>query len=62
MANPKHRKSKCRQGTRRAHLALEKSTIVNCPNCGETMLLHRVCPNCGHYKGQEVVKMEEEES
>ena len=31
---------------------------VTCPKCGELVLNHRVCKSCGYYKGQEVVKVE----
>ncbi|MEW9033943.1 MAG: 50S ribosomal protein L32, partial [Planifilum fimeticola] len=27
-----------------------------CPQCGEWKLAHRVCKECGHYKGEEVVE------
>jgi large subunit ribosomal protein L32 len=29
--------------------------MVACPNCGEMKLAHRVCKECGTYKGKEVV-------
>ncbi len=29
--------------------------LVVCSNCGKPRLPHRVCPNCGYYKGREVV-------
>lgn len=61
MAVPKKAKSKSRRGMRRAHQAISSATTINCPNCGEKTLLHRICPNCGFYKGKEVVNMEEEE-
>ncbi|RJO63277.1 MAG: 50S ribosomal protein L32 [Myxococcales bacterium] len=60
MAVPKKHLSKARRDQRRAHHAIDAKTIVNCPNCGESMLLHRVCPSCGYYKGKEVVKQKEE--
>ncbi len=40
---------------RRAQWKLRGPKLVNCPNCGEPRLPHRVCPNCGHYKGRQVV-------
>ena len=32
--------------------------IVECPQCHEMKLAHRVCKNCGFYKGKEVVASE----
>ena len=29
-----------------------------CPNCHEAKMPHRVCPQCGYYKGREVVEVE----
>jgi large subunit ribosomal protein L32 len=39
---------------------LEARNLVACSNCGEMRLPHTVCPNCGHYKGREVVAQETE--
>ncbi len=60
MAVPKKAKSKSRRDMRRSHQALTKSTTINCPNCGEAKLPHRVCQSCGHYKGREIIQMEED--
>ena len=40
---------------RRSHLALNVPGMITCPNCGELTLAHRVCSNCGFYKGKQVV-------
>ena len=61
MAVPKRRTSKSRQGTRRAHHHLTAKGVQYCPRCNEPVMPHRVCPNCGHYQGREVVKMDEQE-
>ena len=37
------------------HIFLEKPTLVFCPKCGKPVLPHTVCPNCGYYKGVEVI-------
>ncbi|MGI6458450.1 MAG: 50S ribosomal protein L32 [bacterium] len=54
MAHPKHRKSKSKTRMKRAHHALSPRSLVECPNCRSSKLPHRVCPNCGFYKGQTV--------
>lgn len=59
MALPKQRTSSARRDRRRAHDALKAKQLVQCTNCGEMRLAHRVCPNCGHYKGREVVVTED---
>ena len=59
MANPKRRHSKSRRGKRRAHDSLTPPNLSKCSNCGSAVLPHRVCPNCGYYKGRQVIEVEE---
>ena len=55
MAVPKRRTSKTRKRKRRTHLNLSAPGMVECKSCGEMKLSHRVCKECGSYKGEEVV-------
>ncbi|OYT73583.1 MAG: 50S ribosomal protein L32 [Chloracidobacterium sp. CP2_5A] len=55
MPNPKRRHSSSRRGKRRAHDALPAPTIVRCQNCGAPRLPHRVCGECGYYRGRQVM-------
>ncbi|HJW91105.1 MAG TPA: 50S ribosomal protein L32 [Anaerolineales bacterium] len=57
---PKRKHSQGRRDRRRAHDALETRNLVACSNCGEKRLSHRVCPNCGHYQGREIIEIEKE--
>ncbi len=57
---PKRKLSKGRRDRRRAHDALQVTQLVQCSNCGEMRLPHTVCPNCGYYKGREVIEVEKE--
>ena len=57
---PKRKISKGRRDRRRAHDALKARNVVQCSNCGEMRLPHRVCPNCGYYRGREVVSVDKE--
>ena len=57
MPNPKRRHSAARTGKRRAHDALRKVGVSQCPQCQEQKLPHRACPFCGHYKGREVIEV-----
>ena len=54
-AVPKRRISKSRRGRRRAHQALSAIHLVGCPECGELRRPHRMCPNCGTYKGRKIL-------
>jgi len=58
MAVPKRKTSKWRRDQRRAQsffARLKVPSLSECPNCGERILPHRVCPYCGHYKGKEII-------
>lgn len=55
MAHPKHRISKQRRDKRRTHKKAVAPTVSNCSNCGSAVLYHRVCPECGFYRGKLVI-------
>ena len=60
MAVPKRKTTRSRRDMRRAHHdKVTAPNVIPCPNCGDMMLPHRVCPACGHYKGRRIVKKEE---
>ena len=52
---PKRHKTYSKVRMHRAHLKLKKPGLVKCPNCGNLILPHRVCPYCGYYKGKMVI-------
>ena len=58
MAVPKKKTSQSRRDQRRAHHALKGPKLVACPNCGDPHVPHRVCPECGYYKGRTAVTVE----
>ncbi len=49
MGNPKRRHSHGRGAMRRAHDFLKAPGTAKCKRCGNTILPHRVCGNCGYY-------------
>ena len=59
MAVPKRKTSKARRDKRRSNVwKLDAPAFSKCTQCGALKLPHRVCKNCGYYKGQQVVKVE----
>ena len=59
MAVPKRKHSKARRDKRRSNVwKIQAPALMNCPQCGEFKLPHRVCKACGYYKGREVIKIE----
>ena len=60
MATPKGKISKARKHSRQANWKLSLPTITECPQCHQMKLSHRVCKQCGYYKGVQVVVKNEE--
>jgi large subunit ribosomal protein L32 len=59
MAVPKRKVSRARRDKRRSNVwKIAAPTLVKCPQCGELTEPHKVCDNCGYYKGSEVIKKE----
>lgn len=57
MAVPKRRLSRSNSRSRRSQWKTTVPTLATCQNraCGELIPPHAVCPNCGQYKGRQVV-------
>lgn len=56
MAVPKRKTSKAKTASRKANWKVEAPTLVECPRCHEQKKPHRVCPECGYYKGIQVIE------
>ena len=60
MAVPKRKVSKARRDSRRSAVwKLEAPALSRCTHCGELTSPHKVCKNCGYYKGREVISKED---
>ena len=55
MGLPARHHSKSRRNKGRSHMALKTNELSKCPKCGFRILPHRICFNCGFYKGREVI-------
>jgi large subunit ribosomal protein L32 len=55
VAVPFRKTSKTKKRLRRTHFKLQVPGMVACPNCGELKISHRICKECGQYKGKEVI-------
>jgi large subunit ribosomal protein L32 len=57
MAVPRFKTSKARTSRRQTiNMKLTAPSLVECGNCGNQVLLHRVCPKCGFYRGRQVIQ------
>lgn len=54
------RHTKGHTGNRRSHHALKEPQLSKCADCGLLHLMHRVCANCGKYRGRVVIDVEKQ--
>ena len=57
-AVPFRKTSKTRKRMRRTHYKIEENGTTKCSNCGAIIRPHRVCNECGFYKGKKVLSKE----
>lgn len=49
------RHTRSHTGNRRSHHALRGVQLAKCTHCGQDILPHTVCINCGKYQGRQVI-------
>ncbi|HZW97259.1 MAG: 50S ribosomal protein L32 [Clostridiaceae bacterium] len=59
MAVPKRKWSKARSRRARSNWKISAPNLVECPQCKSLAAAHRVCKNCGYYKGREVISVDD---
>lgn len=61
MVVPAKRLSRSRSRKRRFQKEILKlPKLVRCKNCNELTLPHRICANCGFYKGKKYLELKKE--
>ena len=55
MPVPKKKSSRMRTRQRKSSWKLERPSMSTCPRCHAVKVPHRACPNCGTYRGREVL-------
>ncbi len=59
-ALPKRKLSSGRRDRRRAQaFKMRLYQVIACPSCKQPVLPYRVCPHCGKYRGEQVLKVED---
>jgi large subunit ribosomal protein L32 len=57
MPHPKRRHSATRRDKRRTHDKAVAPQLTKCSNCGTAVIYHRVCPECGYYRGELAIEV-----
>jgi len=55
MPVPRQRHTKSKRNRQRSHQALKILGLTKCLKCGQPILPHQACKNCGTYKDREVL-------
>jgi len=55
MGLPAKQRTRTSKKQRSSHFALKKKTTTKCEKCGALITPHRACPQCGTYKGRQVI-------
>ena len=56
MSHPKRKISTTRRDKRTTHYKASETTLYTCPNCSTPEQYHRVCEECGTYRGKQAIE------
>jgi large subunit ribosomal protein L32 len=62
MAEPKKRTNNSKQGMRRMHDKVVAASLTYCEKCHEPKESHKICYNCGNYKGNAVIDLDKKKT
>lgn len=62
MSVPKQRRTSSSKKRRASHFAIKSINLSECAKCKKPVLSHRVCAECGYYKGREAVDYSKEDA
>jgi large subunit ribosomal protein L32 len=51
------RHTRAHTGNRRSHHALKANALTLCDSCGQPKLPHKICANCGNFKGKKIASV-----
>ncbi len=54
MGVQKRRRTISARNQRRSHMAKKPISTAKCKNCGQAVMPHVACSNCGTYKGRKI--------
>ncbi len=57
MAVPRHKHTRSSVGQRRMHIFITPTALTTCQKCSKSVMPHRICQNCGYYKGKEFINV-----
>ena len=60
MPTPKRKVSRARRDTRSANKGLKPKAIAACQTCQAPIATHKICAECGYYKGVKVLRTKQE--
>lgn len=52
------RHNRSQRGSTRSHHFLKGLPLTKCSECQAALIRHQACPNCGKYKGRNVIDLE----
>ena len=58
MPTPKRKMARARTRMRAANWKAQPAPYSECPQCHQPKLPHRVCANCGYYRGRQAIEVE----